>query len=105
MRNSSLNNSVQNYMLHTMYFLRHAWVGLISLFKLEVLLFHSTKFILVSNYDNVSIIPTMAPFQHCKYTCSSICKSTGWVDHILQIKFPLIKVPFSLISVTEGVMG
>lgn len=46
MRNSSLNNSVQNYMLHTMYFLRHAWMGLISLFKLEVLLFHSTNLFL-----------------------------------------------------------
>lgn len=54
MRNSSLNSIVQNHMLHTMYFLRGVWMELISLFKLEVLLFHYTKFILVSNYDNVS---------------------------------------------------
>jgi len=62
MRNSSLNSLVENYLLHTIYFLRDAWMELISLFKLEVVLFHSTIFILASNCDNVSIIPSMAPF-------------------------------------------
>lgn len=89
-------------MSQTTYFLRDSWMELISLFKLEVLVFCSTKFILVSNYNNVSIIPSMAPFQHYKHTCSSICKSTRWVYHILQIKFPLIKLPSSLVPVTEG---
>lgn len=101
MRNSSLNSLVQNYMLQTMYFLRDSWMELIFMFKLEVLLFCSMKFILVSNYDNVSVIPSMAPFQHYKHTCSSICKSTGWVYHILQIKFALIKLPSFLVPVTE----
>lgn len=64
-------------MLHTMYFFRTAWIELVSPFKLEVLLFHSITFILVSYYDNVSIMPSMAPFQHYKFTCSSVCKSIG----------------------------
>lgn len=46
-------------------------MGLITQIKPEVLLFSSNKFILVSNYDNVSIIPSMAPFQHYNYTCFS----------------------------------
>lgn len=82
MKNSSLNCLVQLHMLNTVYlccisFFRTAWVELVSPFKLEVLLFHSITFILVSSYDNVSIMPSMALFQHHKFTCSSVCKSIG----------------------------
>lgn len=100
-RNSSLRSLVQNYMLHTTFFFRDAWIGLMSLMKLEALLFHSTTFSIVSNYDNVFMISSMAPLQHYKHICSSICRSTKWVDHILQSQFPLIKVHSFLIPVAE----
>jgi len=44
-------------------FFRNSWVELLSLFKLQVLLFHSITFILVTNNDNVSIMSSRAPFQ------------------------------------------
>lgn len=47
MRNSAPNSLEQNQMLHALHFFRADWTGLRSLFKLEMLLFHSYKFILV----------------------------------------------------------
>lgn len=52
--------SVIAYVAYYMFFFRNAWVELISLFKLQMLLFHSITFILVFNNDNMSI---MAPLR------------------------------------------